>query len=248
MLVCQPHILTKALYVKSDKQVKQYLSVFTVLWVLFLLLGSVGFFAHLVLPDGALVDQSTGLFRQDLVMTAYLKNMFPDWVHTLASVILIAAAMSTLDGLLISISTITANDLVLNLVGKGKDGVRSQQGKMKLALRTSHIVLVIIAMAAYLINLNPPKLLGIFGQVGVYGLTVAAAPALIFGIMYKKPKLNFIWAASVIAVLVHFGLYFLGSKIIPITSLSLLNPGVTAAIAAIVTIVPLLVIAKLKWQ
>jgi len=248
VLVCQPHILTKALYVKSDKQVKQYLSVFTVLWVLFLLLGSVGFFAHLVLPDGALVDQSTGLFRQDLVMTAYLKNMFPDWVHTLASVILIAAAMSTLDGLLISISTITANDLVLNLVGKGKDGVRSQQGKMKLALRTSHIVLVIIAMAAYLINLNPPKLLGIFGQVGVYGLTVAAAPALIFGIMYKKPKLNFIWAASVIAVLVHFGLYFLGSKIIPITSLSLLNPGVTAAIAAIVTIVPLLVIAKLKWQ
>lgn len=246
VLVCQPHILTKALYVKNDKQVKQYLSVFTIIWILFLLLGSVGFFAHLVLPEGALIDPTTGAFRQDLVMTAYLEHMFPSWVYTLASVILIAAAMSTLDGLLISISTITANDLVLNLIDKNNN--QDQQKKMKLALRTSHVVLVLIAIAAYLINLNPPKLLGIFGQVGVYGLTVAAAPALIFGTMYKNPKLNYIWTASIIALAVHFGLYFFGAKIIPASTLSFVNPGVTAAIAATVSIVPLLIIAKIKWQ
>lgn len=246
VLVCQPHILTKALYVKNDKQVKQYLSVFTVLWVLFLLLGSVGFFAHLALPDGALLDPTTGAFRQDLVMTAYLENMFPGWVHTLASVILIAAAMSTLDGLLISISTITANDLVLNLMGKKSK--QDHQAKMKFALRTSHVVLIIIAVAAYLINLNPPKLLGIFGQVGVYGLTVAAAPALIFGILYKTPKLNYIWCASIMALVVHFGLYFFGSNFISADILSFANPGVTAAIAALVSIVPLFVIAKIKWR
>ena len=137
VLVCQPHILTKALYVKNDKQVKQYLSVFTVLWILFLLLGSVGFFAHLVLPDEALIDATTGAFRQDLVMTAYLEIMFPGWVHTLASVILIAAAMSTLDGLLISISTITANDLVLNLFSNKQH--LNHESKMKFALRTSQL-------------------------------------------------------------------------------------------------------------
>ena len=246
VLVCQPHILTKALYVKNDKQVKQYLSVFTVLWILFLLLGSVGFFAHLVLPDGALIDAASGAFRQDLVMTAYLENMFPGWVHTLASVILIAAAMSTLDGLLISISTITANDLVLNLFAKKKD--LNHETKMKLALRTSHIVLILIAIAAYFINLNPPKLLGIFGQIGVYGLTVAAAPPLIFGIMYKKPPIVSIWIASIIALALHFGLYFWGNNFIPMTTLSFVNPGVTAAIAAIVSIGPLAIIAKFKWE
>ena len=246
VLVCQPHILTKALYVKNDKQVKQYLSVFTVLWILFLLLGSVGFFAHLVLPDSALIDATTGAFRQDLVMTAYLENMFPGWVHTLASVILIAAAMSTLDGLLISISTITANDLVLNLFAKKKH--LNHETKMKLALRTSHIVLILIAVAAYLINLNPPKLLGIFGQIGVYGLTVAAAPPLIFGIMYKKPPIFSVWMASIVALVLHFGLYFWGNNFIPSTTLSFVNPGVTAAIAAIVSILPLSIIAKVKWQ
>ena len=246
VLVCQPHILTKALYVKNDKQVKQYLSVFTILWILFLLLGSVGFFAHLVLPDGALVDATTGAFRQDLVMTAYLEHMFPDWVHTLASVILIAAAMSTLDGLLISISTITANDLVLNLFAKKQE--LNQQAKMKLALRTSHVVLILIAIAAYLINLNPPKLLGIFGQIGVYGLTVAAAPALIFGVMYKDPPLKYIWWSSIIALITHFGLYFYGARLIPATIISFVNPGVTAAIAIIISIVPLLLIAKLNWK
>jgi sodium/pantothenate symporter len=246
VLVCQPHILTKALYVKNDKQVKQYLSVFTVLWILFLLLGSVGFFAHLVLPDSALIDATTGAFRQDLVMTSYLENMFPGWVHTLASVILIAAAMSTLDGLLISISTITANDLVLNLIAKKKH--LNHETKMKLALRTSHIVLVLIAFAAYLINLNPPKLLGIFGQIGVYGLTVAAAPPLIFGIMYKKPPITSVWIASLIALILHFGLYFWGNIFIPNTTLSFVNPGVTASIAAIVSILPLSLIAKVKWQ
>ncbi len=246
VLVCQPHILTKALYVKNDKQVKQYLTVFTIIWILFLLLSSVGFFAHLILPDGVLIDATTGAFRQDLVMTAYLENMFPGWVHTTASVILIAAAMSTLDGLLISISTITANDLVLNLFAN-KDNM-NQETKMKLALRTSHIVLVVIAIAAYFINLNPPKLLGIFGQVGVYGLTVAAAPALIFGIMYQKPPIKYIWISSLTALVIHFGLYFFGNQFISKTIVSFVNPGVTAAIAATVSILPLLIIARLKWQ
>jgi SSS family solute:Na+ symporter/sodium/pantothenate symporter len=246
VLVCQPHILTKALYVKTDKQVKQYLAVFTIIFILFFLLGTVGFFAHLVLPEGALIDSTTGAFRQDIVMTAYLENMFPAWVHTLASVILIAAAMSTLDGLLISISTITANDLVLNLFNKKNQ--MSQEAKMKLALKTSHVVLVVIAVAAYFINLNPPKLLGIFGQIGVYGLTVAAAPPLIIGILYNKPPIKLVWASSILALIIHFGLYFAGSKIIPASTLSFVNPGVTASIAALVSIVPLLIYARLKWD
>lgn len=237
VLVCQPHILTKALYVKSDSQVKNYLSVFTIIWILFLLLGSVGFFAHLVVPEEHLIDSSTGLFRQDLVMTVYLKTVFPDWVNTLASIILIAAAMSTLDGLLISISTITANDLILNLFNNKFD--HDHEEKMKLALKSSHLVLILVAIAAYLINLDPPKLLGIFGQVGVYGLTVAAAPALIFGVMLNKPPVTIIWMGSLIALITHFGLYFYGNYFIPKDIISFLNPGVTAAIATLISIIPL---------
>ncbi len=38
MLVCQPHILTKALYVKDDAAVRSYLWIFCLIFTLFALL------------------------------------------------------------------------------------------------------------------------------------------------------------------------------------------------------------------
>ncbi|MEO0952618.1 MAG: hypothetical protein AAFY44_15050, partial [Pseudomonadota bacterium] len=244
VVVCQPHILTKALYVKDDRAVRQYLTVFTVVFALFLLLVTVGFVAHLVVPDSALIDPTTGAFRQDLVMTAYLQTMFPDWMFTIIAVVLLAAAMSTLDGLLVSLSTITANDLVLNVLPERlRDGL-DETGRMKLAMRASHVVLVAIAVAAYVINLNPPRLLSVFGQVGVYGLAVAATPPLIAGVLSRRPTVGAAFVASLSALLIHFGLYAYGASWFPDSGLAFANPGVTAAIAAIIVVPPLLLVSR----
>jgi sodium/pantothenate symporter len=244
VLVCQPHILTKALYVRGDRQVRQYLLIFTVVFALFFLLGTVGFFAHLVVPEAALVDPATGAFRQDLVMTVFLQTVFPDWVFTIVSVVLLAASMSTLDGLLVSISTITANDLVLNLFGRDGADTLDTERRMRLALTTSHVVLVVIAAAAFVINLQPPRLLGIFGQVGVYGLALAAAPPLLLGVLHERAPLALAWAASVLALTVHFVLFFQGAALFPDSGLVFGNPGVTAAIAGLVSIPPMLVAGR----
>jgi SSS family solute:Na+ symporter/sodium/pantothenate symporter len=233
VLTCQPHILTKALYVKTDREVREYLFIFTIIFVLFFLLGTAGFFAHLVVAPEALVDPATNQFRQDLVMTAFLKSVFPGWAFTVISVVLLAAAMSTLDGLLVAISTITANDLVLNLFDSGAE---SHQARMALALKTSHVVLVVIAVAAFLINLNPPPLLGVFGQVGVYGLAVASAPPLLLGVLFRRAPVALAWPASAAALSIHFVLYFGGYSLFPGSPLTFANPGVTAAIAALATI------------
>jgi SSS family solute:Na+ symporter/sodium/pantothenate symporter len=241
IVVCQPHILTKALYVGSDKAVRQYLLVFIVVFGLFQLLGAVGFFAHLNVPAEALVDSSTGAFRQDLVMTAYLKTVFPDWVFTVISVVLLAAAMSTLDGLLVGLSTITANDLVLNIVERKEH--LSEEQHMAFAMKASHVVLVVIAVAAFIINLQPPRLLGIFGQIGVYGLTAAAAPPLLLGVLFRKVPVALVWIGSVAAIALHFVLFFQGNAMFPDSSLTFGNPGVTAAIASLVTVPPMLVVA-----
>jgi SSS family solute:Na+ symporter/sodium/pantothenate symporter len=240
VLACQPHILTKALYVKTDEAVHRYLLVFAAVFFLFLLLASVGFLAHLVVPETALVDETTGAFRQDLVMTVYLQTVFPDWVFTIISVVLLAAAMSTLDGLLVSLSTITANDLVLNLVDRFSPRERTPEERMRLGMRASHVVLVVIAVAAFLVNLDPPRLLGIFGQVGVYGLAVAAAPPLIAGVLFRDTSVGLLWAASAGALAVHLGLYLYGSELLPGVELTFANPGVTGTIGAIVGIVPVL--------
>lgn len=236
IVVCQPHILTKALYVKDDRAVRQYLVVFAVVFILFQLLGTVGFFAHLVVPDEALIDAATGQFRQDLVMTMYLKTVFPEAMFTFVSIVLLAAAMSTLDGLLVSVSTITANDLVLNVIGKRRREQLSEEQQMAFALKISHVVLVIIAIAAFLINLQPPRLLGIFGQVGVYGLTAATAVPLLLGVSFRRVPISLAWFGSIAALVIHFGLFFGGDRLFPDSTVTFGNPGVTAAIAALITI------------
>jgi sodium/pantothenate symporter len=245
-LVCQPHILTKALYVKSNRAVRDYIIVFSIVFFLFCLLLMAGFWAHLAVPAEQLIDQSTGVFRQDLVMAVYLQNVFPDWLFTIISVVLLAAAMSTLDGLLVGISTITANDLVLNLLDKiGQKKLDTEQ-KMQLAFRAGHIVLLLIAVCTFLVSLNPPKLLGIFGQVGVYGLVLAAVPPLLAGVLFKKVMLPLVWSMSVLGITIHFVLFFWGEQLFPNSSLAFGNPGMTATIGLLLSVLPTLLIQLIK--
>jgi SSS family solute:Na+ symporter/sodium/pantothenate symporter len=244
-IVCQPHILTKALYVKTDAAVRNYLVVFTVIFGVFLLLGTVGFFARLTIPPGELVDATTGAFRQDLAMTVYLQRMFSPALFSVISVVMLAAAMSTLDGVLVGISTITANDLVLNLLERvGGDRVTPETSG-RLAHRASQIVLVVLAVITFLVCLDPPRLLGIFGQVGVYGMAVAALCPLLAGVLFEKPSLAVVWAASVAGLAIHLGLYFLGTRVFPGAPFTFANPGVTLTLAVLVTVPPALLLVAL---
>lgn len=238
-LVCQPHILTKALYVKSDKDVTRYLIIFTIVYLIFSMLLLAGFWAIYTVPLEALSDPVTGAFRQDLVMTKYLQLAFPDWLFTIISVVLIAAAMSTLDGLMVGLSTITANDFYLNIFGKN---IKNQDDKYLAAHRVSHIVLIILAILTFLVTLNPPKLLGIFGQFGVYALVLTSLPPLLNGIFYKNLSLASVWLFSILAIIIHIALYTYGTSWFPNSTLAFANPAVPGAIAILFTSVPSLII------
>jgi SSS family solute:Na+ symporter/sodium/pantothenate symporter len=247
-LVCQPHILTKALYVKTDRDVRRYIFVFSIVFFLFCMLLLAGFWAHIVVDPAALADPNTGAFRQDLVMTVYLQNAFPDWLFTIISVVLLAAAMSTLDGLLVSISTITANDLILNLVSKSGKTEADHEQVMRMALKASQIVLVAIAVLVFFLALNPPKLLGIFGQLGVYGLVLASVPPLLIGILFDRPSLKLVWSMSVLAVLIHFGLYYFGKSLFPESTFAFSNPGATATVGLLASVLPALLIQFIQTK
>jgi sodium/pantothenate symporter len=239
-VVCQPHILTKALYVKSDRAVRSYILIFAAIFALFALLVTVGFFARVALSPEHLVDATTGAFRQDLVMTVYLQHALPGWVFTVVSVVLLAAAMSTLDGIMIGVATITANDFVMNILDRGNT-VRTAGERQRLALRVSQAVLLAMAAVTFLICLDPPRLLGIFGQVGVYGLVVAAVPPLLAGVLFTRVSLPAVWAASAAGLALHLGLFFAGARIFPSAGLAFGNPGVALSCALLLTVPPTLI-------
>jgi sodium/pantothenate symporter len=238
-VVCQPHILTKALYVKSDRAVRSYILIFAAVFALFALLVTVGFFARVALTPEQLVDPVSGLFRQDLVMTVYLQQALPGWVFTVVSVVLLAAAMSTLDGIMIGVATITANDFVLNILDRGETR-RTAGERQRLALRVSQLVLLAMAAITFLICLDPPRLLGIFGQVGVYGLVVAAVPPLLAGVLFTRVSLPVVWTASAMGLGLHLGLFFAGARILPHAGLAFGNPGVALSCALLLTVPPTL--------
>lgn len=238
-LVCQPHILTKALYVDSDRNVTRYIVIFSIVYVLFSCLLLAGFWALIRVPETALIDGVTGSFRQDLVMTEYLKESFPSWLFTLISIVLLAAAMSTLDGLMVGLSTITANDFWINITERNND--TDAEAKYKKAYRVSHIVLIILAILTFMVTLKPPKLLGIFGQFGVYALVLTSLPPLINGIFFDEPRLKPVWIASILAIAIYIILYFYGATMWN-TGLPFANPAVPAAIAILLTTIPVFLI------
>jgi sodium/pantothenate symporter len=154
-----------------------------------------------------------------MVMTAYITSTFSPTMVAIITVALLAAGMSTLDGILVALSSIAANDLYLGVAERRWLRDCSEADKSRAAHRASRVILVAMGVGAFVIALHPPKLLGIFGQVGVYGIVAASAVPILFGILVPSMQRNTALAAALAGLLVHFGLYFFSD---------IANPGVTA--------------------
>ena len=202
-LTTQPHLLSKALYVRGRPALRKTLAVGLSCYAVYCLVLLVGPYAMVALgPDVA----------QDQVVAEYLARGIP-WpiVGQVASVAILAASMSTLDGLLVAISASVTGDIV---PGRG-------------SVTANRIALALLGIATIALALSPPDLVLLLGQKGVYGLVAASAGPLMAG-LFLRGRLNPVgaYASAGVALVVHFGL-----------GLVLVNPGVTAA-AALALAVP----------
>ncbi|MEM9194864.1 MAG: sodium:solute symporter family protein [Myxococcota bacterium] len=199
-LVCQPHILMKSLYLKSDKDVNMYLLVYTIIGGIFALILVAGLYARITMPeyDGA----------QDAVMAVYIAQAFHPIVAVLISVALLAAGMSTMDSILVSASTIAGSDLFNGVLGQTLLPKKTDEERAKLALWASRIILVGMAVISLIIAVDPPTFVGIFAQLGVYGLVAASMAPVTLGIFFKNVPKGAAFAGAVVGPIVHFGHYF----------------------------------------
>jgi sodium/pantothenate symporter len=192
-LMMQPHILTKVLYLKSDRDVNRFLVTAMVVGFVFSLVLFVGFYARL---DGLEVA------RQDAVVTVYVSTAFGESfagqaVSTIVFVALLAAGMSTLDGILVALSAMVTHDLWLRLR-------RGAELDPRGALLVSRIVLVAVGIAAFVVALDPPELVGLFAQKGVYGLAAASFVPIVFGVLVRgRIPAWLVGGAAVLALVIH---------------------------------------------
>lgn len=208
-LMMQPHILTKVLYLKDDKDVSRFLLTAIVVGVVFSLMLFIGFFARL---------KGMEVPHQDQVVAVYINQTFGGSaagtvVLSIITMALLAAGMSTLDGILVALSAMVVNDLYFPLVGQART--------MEQGLKLSRITLVVIALLAFALAWDPPVLVGIFAQQGVYGLAAASVVPITLGVLIQRPIPAWIMGTSA-----AFGLgghFFLNLVI------GLKNPSVSAA-------------------
>lgn len=211
-LVCQPHILVKSLYLRSESDLRRYLVIGSGVGLLFAMVLVVGLYARVAYPE---LDVA-----QDAVMPVYIQRAFSPTVGALISVALLAAGMSTMDGILVSASTIAGHDLVLGLLGRRV----SEEGRPRVALVASRVVLVIMAAVSFALALDPPRLVGLFAQAGIYGLVAASVAPVTFGIFARDVPTRWVWASSLLGPAVHFALYL---------GVGVPNPAVSATLGVV---------------
>jgi len=202
-VVCQPHIITKSLMLRSDRDVNRYLLVGIGVEVIFFLVVIAGFYARLMFPDLQADGQP---LRMDGIVSAYVVREFPVWVGLVVILGLLSAGLSTLEGLVQSVSTTITSDLIRPLFGRF-----FQENQYVMMNRGVIVVLAVIAIVVSNHQLQHPNLsVGIFAQNGVYAYFSAAFVPVLFGIFLKNTPRAAVVAASLTAVLVHFGTYYGG--------------------------------------
>ncbi len=226
-IVCQPHIITRSLLLRDARDVNRYLLVAIVVEILFFSVLFVGFFARLAFPD--LTDNGQKL-PLDGIVPAYVVHEFPVYAGLLVILGLISAGLSTLEGLIQSVSTTLTSDLLDPLLGvrlgSGDERARRLARINKLVI----VVLAVIAIAwSYQQLLNPKLSVGILAQNGVYAYFSAAFVPVLLGIYGKNVRPLAPVAASITAIVVHFSVYY--GQLTPYTTGAVRNPAVACTLA-----------------
>jgi sodium/pantothenate symporter len=223
-VVCQPHIITKSLILKEESQVNQYLTTAILTMVVFFFVVIVGLYARISFPDMTLNGSP---LPPDQLVPAYIVENFQVGVGLLVTLGLIAAGISTLEGLIQSLSVTFTNDLFL--ANSSKMAKWSNKSKIKL----NRVVIVGLAVLTVILSARqiakPDLSVAIFAQNGVYAFFSAAFFPLVMGMFSKKTSSLAAIASSLTAVLVHFSVYY--GNIGPYMQGAINNPGVAATYA-----------------
>lgn len=196
-LMLQPHILTKVLYLRGSGDTTKFITTTVVSGSVFMLMLMLGFYARLA---GYEIDAQDAVVREYL-LREFMGSAGGEIVLAFIFVALLAAGMSTLDGILVSLSAMVVTDILKPM------GLADRHG-----LLVSRCVLVGVGLIGLWLAWNPPALVGLFAQTGVYGLAAASIAPILLGVWLRGAvPLWVIAPAAFIGLATHLtGNLFLG--------------------------------------
>jgi sodium/pantothenate symporter len=245
-VVCQPHIITKSLLLKKESDVNRYLISAVIIQFLFYSVVFTGLYARLTFPDLTANGKPLGV---DGVIPAYVVKIFSQgWVAISIGLIvilgLISAGLSTIEGLIQSLSTTITSDIIKPLFGKHISNERKYIVINRLVIVGMAIVSFIAARSQIL---HPNLSVAIFAQNGVYSFFSIAFTPIVFGIIIKDTSLKTAVTGSITALIVYFLVYYVSPWMINSLGFSMgyfdkyftgkvQNPAIAAATAIIISL------------
>lgn len=222
-IIMQPHIVSKALYLRTEADVNRYLGTAVVVSSLFFAVLVTGLFARLAMTGEPLPP--------DRVMATYMVQQFGPVLRAVIVLGLLSAGFSTMEGILVALSSIFANDFLRNVLPSAR---RDPDAWRSRSLGWARAFLIVLAPVTILLSwrqiTSPSLSVAIFAQNGVYGLFAATFVPVLFGIFVPSAQRRWVLLGSVTALLVHFGMYY--GRITHWHN----NPAVTAAFALLASV------------
>jgi sodium/pantothenate symporter len=233
-IVCQPHIITKSLLLKTDRDVNRYLISGVIVEFIFFSVVIAGLYARLSFPD---LTVNGAPLKMDGIMSAYVVKQFSVFVGLIVVMGLISAGISTLEGLIQAVSTTITADIIKPLFGKYFPD--SPQRNSGIQVTINKLVIGVMALATIFISYDqliaPDLSVGIFAQNGVYVYFAAAFIPVLFGTFLSGVPKAVPILASITAIVVHLTVYY--GRITSYMQAPVRNPAIAAALAILASAV-----------
>lgn len=194
-VVALPQIAVRAMSYKNARSMHRALIIGTIV-VGFIMLNMhlIGVFARPILP---------GIEVGDKVMPLIALEVLPKWVAGIVLAAPMAAIMSTVDSLLLLVSSAIVKDLYLNYVRPDASHDRVK--------RLSIGITAVLGIIVFIMALNPPDLIIWLNLFAFGGLEAAFIWPIVMGLYWKKGNKYGALASMVVGV----GLYILSESFFP---------------------------------
>jgi SSS family solute:Na+ symporter/sodium/pantothenate symporter len=220
-IIMQPHIMSKSLYLRSERDLRTYLITAVVVGTLFTAVLLVGLYARLELGGDTTPDR---------VVAEYITIQFAPGLRALIMLGVLAAGFSTLEGVALALSSIFANDLYASLARIAGSDEERIKARLLWVGRLFLIGLAPVTLVLAWRQIVAPSLsVAIFAQNGIYGLFAATFAPVLFGMFSRRAGKGLALTAAISALVVHFGIYYL--EITPYHN----NPAVPATCALVLS-------------
>jgi sodium/pantothenate symporter len=192
-IVCQPHVISKVLFLKTDSDVRRYLTTAILCGTVFTGVLVTGFWARLALASG---------LRIDVAIPTWIAATFSPAVQTLITIGMLCAGLSTLEGIFLALSTIFSADLYPLVATRPSERQALLAGRVGLALTA----VATSFLALWQIRNPTAGTVAIFAQYGVYLLFSVSFIPLAAGMFLEGVSRSVVTTAVVVSLSTYLAL------------------------------------------